>query len=80
VIRQLASFVRKYGGGEGRSEMIHEQGQHDDNIFASAMGWTTFHELENSASRIQSRWPLTKKVKEALDDSWCTNSMLVPGY
>ena len=43
------------------SEMIHEQGQHDDNIFASAMGWTTFHELENSSARIQSKWPLTPK-------------------
>ena len=70
VIRQLATFVRKYVGGEGRSEMIHEQGQHDDNIFASAMGLTTFHELENSAARIQSRWPLTKKVKDALEDEW----------
>ena len=56
--------------------MVHQTGQHDDNIFAPALGWTTFHELENSAQRIQSRWPLTKKVKEAVD-SWCDRSMLV---
>jgi len=80
VIRQLSTFVRKYIGGEGKTEMIHMQGQHDDNIFASAMGWTTFHELENSAARIQSRWPLTKKVKEALGDAWCTQGMIVPSY
>ena len=78
VIRQLATFVRKYVGGEGKSEMIHEQGQHDDNIFASAMGFTTFHELENSAARIQSRWPLTPKVKAALEDEWCTRAVLMP--
>ena len=80
VIRQLGTFVRKYTGVEGKWELIHMQGQHDDNIFASAMGWTTFHELENSASRIQSRWPLTKKVKEIFDDEWCTRSMIVPSY
>jgi len=77
VIRQLASFVRKYTGTEGRSEMIHSTGAHDDNIFASAMGWSTFHELENSASRIQSRWPLTKKVKAALEDEWCSQAVLM---
>lgn len=80
TIRQLATFVRKYTGEHGKTEMIHETGQHDDNIFSSAMGWTTFHELENSSARIQSRWPLTKKVKAALDDEWCERSQLVPGY
>jgi hypothetical protein len=57
--------------------MIHSTGAHDDNIFASAMGWSTFHELENSASRIQSRWPLTKKVKAALEDEWCSQAVLM---
>lgn len=74
-IRQLATFVRKQSS-EGKYEMVHQQGQHDDNIFGPALGWTTLHELENSAQRIQSRWPLTKKVKEAVD-SWCDRSMLV---
>jgi hypothetical protein len=75
VIRQLATFVRKQSS-EGKYEMVHQTGQHDDAIFAAALGWTTFHELENSAQRIQSRWPLTKKVKEAVD-LWCDRSMLV---
>jgi hypothetical protein len=44
------------------------------------MGWTTFHELENSSARIQSRWPLTKKVKDILSDEWCSRSVLVPEY
>ena len=77
TIRQMAFFVRKYVGGEGKSEMIHQQGQHDDGIFVDAMGWTTLHELENSSARIQSRWPLTKKVKEALSDEWASRAFLV---
>ena len=76
LIRQLSMFVRKYTGEQGKSEMIHAQGQHDDNIFADAIGWTTFHELENTASRIQSRWPLTKKVKEVVDE-WCSRATLM---
>ena len=76
-IRQLATFVRKHSdGGPGRME--HETGQHDDGLFADAMAWTTLHDLENSAQRIQSRWPLEKKVKEAVD-GWCTREMLVDG-
>jgi len=77
VIRQLESFVRKYVGGEGKSEMIASTGKKDDNIFASAMGWTGFHELENSASRIQSRWPSTKRVKDILEDEWASRAFLV---
>jgi hypothetical protein len=77
TIRELATFVRKYTGEQGRSEMIHQQGQHDDGVFASAMGWSTFHELENSSARIQSKWPLTKKVKEALEDEWCSRAVLM---
>ncbi|MGC9293318.1 MAG: hypothetical protein ACP5EP_11460 [Acidobacteriaceae bacterium] len=78
AIRQLGTFVRKYIGGEGRSEMIHLVGQHDDNLFALAMGWTTFHELENSAVRIQSRWPTIRKEEQAQDDSWCFRGFLIP--
>ena len=76
-IRQLATFVRKYTDG-GKSEMKHETGQHDDGLFADALAWTGLHDLENSAQRIQSRWPLTKKVKEAVD-GWCSREMLVDG-
>ena len=77
TIRELAEFVRKYTGEQGRSQMIAATGKKDDGIFTAAMGWTTFHELENTASRIQSRWPLTKKVKEAFLDEWATREFLV---
>jgi hypothetical protein len=80
-IRQLALFVRKFDKGVGNSARLeHQQGGHDDGIFADAMTWTTLHDMENSAKRIQSRWPLTKKVKEALNDTWCTQASIVPGY
>jgi hypothetical protein len=82
-IRQLATFVRKYDKAEGRNaaaRMEHETGQKDDQLFCSAMLWTGAHDAENSAARIQSRWPLTKKVKAVLDDEWASRSMLVPGY
>ena len=58
--------------------MKHETGQHDDELFADAMGWTTLHDLENSAQRIQSRGRLTKKVKDAVD-GWCSREMFVDG-
>lgn len=76
TIRELAQFVRKAVGGEGKYEMIHMTGQHDDGIFVAAMGFTTFHELENTAARIQSRWPLTHKVKEVVDE-WCSRAVLM---
>lgn len=82
-IRQLATFVRKFDKSEGRNasaRMEHLQGQHDDGLFADAMCWTTLHDFENSAQRIQSRFPLTAKVKAVLDDEWATRSMLVPSY
>jgi hypothetical protein len=75
-IRQLATFVRKMVGGEGKYEMVHMTGQHDDNLFGPALGWTTLTELDNAAARIQSRWPLTKKVKEIVD-GWCSRETLM---
>lgn len=77
TIRQLGTFMRKYQD-HGQSRMEHSTGQHDDNLFSAAMNWTTLHDLENSAQRIQSRWPLTKKVKEIVDQ-WCERSMLIDG-
>lgn len=77
-IRQLATFVRKYDKSEGRNasaRMEHAQGQHDDGLFADAMGWTCFHDLENTARRIQSRWPSEKKAKE-IPDEWCTRAAI----
>jgi hypothetical protein len=82
-IRQLATFVRKFDKIEGRTaaaRMEHVTGGHDDQVFAPAMGWTTLHDLENSAARVQSRWPLERKVKDVFDDAWATRSFLLPGY
>lgn len=82
-IRQLRTFVRKFDKSEGRNasaRMEHESGQHDDGLFADAMAWTTLHDLENSAQRIQSRWPLEKRAREVLEDAWAERSSIVPGY
>jgi hypothetical protein len=75
VIRQLASFVRKYKE-RGLALLEHAQGDHDDNIFSNAMAWTTGHELENTALRIQSRYPLKKK-EEVIEDQWCERIVVV---
>ena len=77
-IRQLATFMRKHEGGS-TARMEHAIGQHDDGCFAGAMAWTTLHDLENSAGRIQSRWPLTKKLKE-VSDEWCSREFLIADY
>lgn len=54
VLRQLKTFVRRESKtGKKRSEMGHDVGEHDDNIFACAMGWTTLHDLENWAERLE---------------------------
>lgn len=44
------------------------------------MAWTTLHDLENSASRIQSRFPLAPKVKAVFDDQWASNAIVLPAY
>lgn len=82
-IRQLATFVRKFDKSEGRNasaRMEHLQGQHDDGLFADALCWTTLHDFENSAQRIQSRFPLEKRIKQVLDDAWAERSILLPSY
>lgn len=74
--RQLATFVRKYQE-KGLARMEHEPGQHDDNLFSTALAWTTLHDLENTAQRIQSKWPLQRKVKEIVDQ-WCSRGFVIP--
>lgn len=77
-IRQLATFVRKHEGGQN-VRVEHMTGQHDDGLFADAMGFTTLHDFENSAARIQRRWPLEKKIKEALD-GWSSQGVSIQNY
>lgn len=83
AIRQLASFVRKFDKNEGRNSAVrmeHETGQHDDQLFANALVWTTLHDTENSAARIQSRWPIQKQIKAVINDSWAHRSVVLPSY
>jgi hypothetical protein len=75
-IRQLATFMRKHEGGTS-ARMEHGAGQHDDGIFAGAMAWTTLHDFENAAQRIQSRWPLEPKIREIADE-WCSREFVMP--
>lgn len=74
LIRQLSTFVRKEKNGA--SEMGHESGQHDDNIFAPAMAWTTAHDLENEAAKLQSKY--TPKAKSPpIDERWASNAFAI---
>jgi len=70
ALRQLATFVRKYKE-HGLAEMEHAVGCHDDNIFSNAICWTTNHDLDNTAARIQRRFP-KKKKEDRHEDAWCT--------
>ena len=60
TIRQMKTFVRREKAGQ--SEMGHETGQHDDNIFSQAMCWTRGHDMDNTAARMGS-WFETHKPK-----------------
>lgn len=72
LIRQLKTFVRKEK--EGMSEMTHEVGQHDDNIFSNAMCWTTNHDLDSDSERLQKQYkPPAKHIPPS--QGWCTNAV-----
>ena len=75
LIRQLKTFIRRKSG-EDKAKMIHEVGQHDDNIFSNAMALLTAHDIEIEASRI------TKCYSPAKDDAqvstdWCDGSVTI---
>lgn len=55
LIRQLKTFIRRKVG-EDKAKMIHERGEHDDNIFSAAMALLTAHDIEIEASRITNRY------------------------
>lgn len=75
AIRQLESFERKYKD-RGLSEMEHATGAHDDNIFACAMGWTTLHDLENTALRLEKKYrPPAKQIIPV--DNWCSRAVFL---
>ena len=73
LIRQLKTFIRKKVGEE-KAKMIHEAGQHDDNIFATAMALLTAHDMEIEASRITKR-SISPSNDESASEDWCENSV-----
>ena len=75
LIRQLSTFVRKEKNGA--SEMGHEAGQHDDNIFGSAMAWTTSHDLENEAGRLESKYVSPNVRRPPINSGWATNELRI---
>lgn len=70
LIRQLKTFIRRKVG-EDKAKMIHEKGEHDDNIFANAMALLTAHDIEIEASRITKRYNPIENYEETSEE-WCT--------
>jgi hypothetical protein len=80
TIRQMKTFVRKEKAGQ--SEMGHESGQHDDNIFSQAMCWIRGHDQANTAARLGS-WFEDNKSKENEDDvdtGWAEQGVCIGEY
>jgi len=70
LVRQLGDLERKYKGEHGRPFIEHGQGKHDDNIFRAAMAWTTLHDFDNFAMRLENRNRPSKR-KESVSDQYC---------
>jgi hypothetical protein len=69
LIKQLKELIRKEK--DGISELTHDNGKHDDNVFGAAMSYRTLHDAENSALRQEQRYrPDTKEEEISMD--WCT--------
>jgi hypothetical protein len=75
LIRQMRTFIRRRVGEE-KSKMIHEKGEHDDNIFATAMALLTAHDFELESKRIEQRYEQPKTEDEA-DLEWCTGAVAI---
>ena len=75
LIRQLKTFVRKEKNG--LSEMGHESGQHDDNIFSNAMAYLTAHDMENTAARLEAKYRLPEQKKTEVDERWASNEVVL---
>lgn len=74
VIRQLKTFIRRKVGEE-KSKMIHERGDHDDNIFANAMALLTAHDQENESDRIGKQY--TSPAALIPQDGWCSREISI---
>jgi len=75
LIRQLKTFIRKEKAGI--SEMGHEAGQHDDSIFAAAMGWFRIHHLDSESQRLQEKYKPKEVLNTEIDTRWATNAVVI---
>jgi hypothetical protein len=75
LIRQLSTFVRKEKSGI--SEMTHETGQHDDNIFAAALAWFRAHHLDDESKRLALKYQSKSIPKSTSNYEWATNAVRI---
>lgn len=78
TIRQMKTFVRKEKNGQ--SEMGHEPGQHDDNLFSHAMAWIRGHDMENIAAKLGSWYEANPPQSTAADMGWASQEMIIEDY
>lgn len=75
VLRQLEKFIRRKIGDD-KAKMIHDRGEHDDNIFAAAMANQTAHDMEDQSGRIQASFRPVQEYEEASED-WCNGEVVM---
>ena len=75
-IRQMKTFMRRLK--LGRATMGHDNGEHDDNIFANAMALITAHDIEDEGKRIESKYHV-EPDPEQINDGWCNSYQVVMG-
>ena len=75
LIRQLKTFIRKEKAGI--SEMAHETGMHDDNVFAAAMGWLRAHHLDNESERLTAKYQPKLVDSTSIDSRWASNALVI---
>lgn len=79
TIRQMKMFVRREKAGQ--SEMGHESGQHDDNIFSHAMAWTRGHDYDNMAAKMGSWYEShPSESEEEVDTGWAEQGVCIGEY
>lgn len=75
TIRQMKTFIRRRVGEE-KSKMIHEVGEKDDNIFATAEALLTAHDIEIEANRIERRYDQPPQENE-YEKEWCSGGVII---
>lgn len=75
TIRQMKTFIRRKVG-EDKAKMIHEKGEHDDDIFATAMALQTAHDIENESERITKSYS-SEKDSGPVDSGWCNAEVVI---